>query len=112
MLSLNGNGVIVKMPQIYPNPNMSSTTAWFEHVNILTDSLAMPMTCFTIFLVSFVILMNTKRYSINSCMLASSTIAFIFSSLLFAVGVLNGKYVFIFVLLIIGSGILNELDRF
>ena len=95
----------------YPVPNITSFTGIFETVNEYTSNVAMPMVVLIIVLVSFILLNKQDKYSMSGSLLYAFTIGFILSSMLWAAGLLEGKWVVTCLLLVIACGILNELDK-
>lgn len=99
------------MPQPYPNPNMTTFTGFFEHVNTITQNLAVPMFCLVTTVVIFIIMKRKEEYENSSCLLVAFSLTLLISLLLWASGLLDGKIVVIYLVLTILSGILNELSR-
>lgn len=99
------------MPQPYPNPNITSFTGFWEYVDLVTSHLALPLLCLVASVIVFIVMMRSDKYEMPAALLGSSTMGLIFSAFLWAAGTLQGKIVVIFLLVVIGSGILNELTR-
>lgn len=86
------------MPVPYPVPQFNDTVGFFEHVNTLTDWLAMPVLILTTVVVIFVMVKN-YGYKTSVSLMMSMFLGFIFSTFLWVCGLLAGKYVMALLLL-------------
>jgi hypothetical protein len=84
----------------FPSPQFNDTLGFFEHVNTITDGLAMPVMIMTTVVVIFVMVKN-YGYKTSVSAMMSMFLGFIFSSLLWVCGLLAGKYVMALLLLTI-----------
>lgn len=98
------------MPQPYPEPAFNTTVGLVEHVNSLTDGLATVLLSICLFFVLF-IMMNRQGQKLSVSMLVSFFLCFCLNALLWASGLLAGKYVLIYLLLVIASSIYVSFDR-
>lgn len=101
----------LKMAKPFPDPNITTVTSWFHHVNTLTSGLAIPIFLLTFTIVVFILTARSERYDISACFLVAFFLSFVFAAILWMASVLAGKIVVIYLLLTIGSGIANELAR-
>lgn len=97
------------MPRPYPNPQINNTELLVEHVQTLTNGLMLPLICFAIWIIIFLIT-RSKIQRISDSALVSSFLTFIISSL-FAMGnFIPWKYPIIFIGIMVFSGIFTYIE--
>ena len=99
------------MPKPYPTPtNLTSATKVVEYANDVTDGSLVILFSASVWLVIFIIL-KSKLYRNSDSAAIASMLALILNSFLWALGLLAGRFVVVYLIAAVGSFIWMMFDN-
>jgi len=103
-------GDVIKMPQPFPDPNITSAESLFEYTYDITNGLTTMLFLAACSIVIF-LLLQSKGYKSSDSMALAGLFTLVLGRFLWILGLLQGHIMVLFVVLTLGASIWSIFDR-